>query len=155
MSDIKVGYKSPPESGRIKKGERRNPNGRRGKGKKAPAASETSLKAIIERVENELVEFNGTMITKREAQVRVLFAKAMQGDVRASKMVDEMRKQAGLDKAGSAGGVLLLPASVPLEEWEAAAAAQQAQFRDAAYEGSDLDKPSGRRIASTVDEEGS
>jgi leucyl aminopeptidase (aminopeptidase T) len=32
--------------------------------------------------------------------------------------------------AVKSGGVLLLPADVPLDEWEAAAAAQQAQFRE-------------------------
>lgn len=34
-------------------------------------------------------------------------------------------------EAGSKGGVLLLPAAVPLQDWEAAAAAQQAQYREA------------------------
>lgn len=32
------------------------------------------------------------------------------------------------------GGVLLLPADVPLDEWEAASAAQQAKYRERAYD---------------------
>lgn len=33
-------------------------------------------------------------------------------------------------RPGSPGGVLLLPADLPLDQWEAAAAAQQAQYRE-------------------------
>ena len=40
------------------------------------------------------------------------------------------RDEAKLKVEGQGGGVLLVPTSVPLDQWEVAAAAQQAQFRE-------------------------
>ncbi len=126
-----VGYKKPPVSGRIKPGERRNPNGRRGKKTKPEATSkpETDMD-IIARLDSELIEANGVSMSRREVELRVLSNKAMKGDVRASQHLDRVRAKAPANTPAVAGGVLLLPSPVPLHEWEASAAIQQAQFRE-------------------------
>ena len=126
-----VGYKKPPVSGRIKPGERRNPNGRRGKKAKVEAICKPETdKEIIARLDSELIDANGARMSRRELELRVLLNKAMKGDVRASQHLDRVRARAPADTPAVAGGVLLLPSPVPLHEWEASAAIQQAQFRE-------------------------
>lgn len=124
----KVGYKCPPRSGRIRKGERRNPNGRRGK-KKAPAKVETDAE-ILARLDNELVEFQGRMITKREANIRVLCNLAMKGSARANAVLDRIRAAAKAGSEEQRGGVLVVPGTVPLDQWCLAAIRQQAPYRE-------------------------
>ena len=124
----KVGYKCPPKSGRIKKGERRNPNGRRGKNK-APAKVETDAE-ILARLDNELVEFQGGMITKKEARLRVLYSLGMKGNARAFAALDRIRAAAKAGAEEQQYGVLVVPGTVPLEEWSLAAIKQQAPYRE-------------------------
>ncbi|PKB13355.1 hypothetical protein B0I00_3394 [Novosphingobium kunmingense] len=129
-----VGYRKPPRSGRIKPGEVRNPNGRRGKKGKAKDAKpkDNSLAAIIDRIDNEEVEINNQKMTKRELELRVLHGKALKGDTRASAHLEKLRSAAAVaDGKKSGGGVLLLPADVPLHEWTASVAIQQAPYRGA------------------------
>ena len=126
--ESEVGYKKPPLAGRIKKGERRNPYGRRGK-KKAPSAARMTDAEIIAMIDNELIDFQGRKITKREAELRLLQANALRSDLRASQTLDNLRKRVKSDKPAAGGGVLLVPSPVPLHEWSASAAIQQAKFR--------------------------
>lgn len=127
MSDDEVGYKKPPKHGQIRKGERRNPNGRRGN--KPPKPARESDADIIRKIEGETVAYEVRSITKREVLLRVLVAKAYRGDMKAMSLLEAAREKSGANKTD--GGVLFLPSPVPLEEWEASAAAQQAQFREA------------------------
>lgn len=127
-----VGYRKPPKSGRIRPGEVRNPNGRRGKKGKSKDAKpkDNSLAAIIDRLDNEEVEVNSQKMTKRELELRVLYGKALKGDTRASAHLEKLRAAAVVDDGKqSGGGVLLVPADVPLEEWSVAVAIQQAKYR--------------------------
>jgi len=128
MGDYEVGYRKPPESGRIRKGERRNPNGRRGK-KAKPPPPDNSVKGIIERLDEETVEFMERQISKREAMIRVVQAKALKGDIQSMKLFEDMRRQAGVGQARPGGGVLVVPATPDLESWSISAAIQQAKFR--------------------------
>lgn len=127
--DYEVGYKRPPLHTRFKPGENRNPNGRRGK-KIRPKPVELTDAEIVARLEAETVEFQGRRISKREAMNRVLYAKALSGDLKAIAMIESKKQKSRDARQNSGGGVLLIPADVPLHEWEASAAIQQAQYRE-------------------------
>ncbi|WP_066802949.1 DUF5681 domain-containing protein [Sphingomonas asaccharolytica] len=130
--DYEVGYKRPPKTTRFKKGQCANPTGRRGK-KQKPAPQDNSDRAIIERLSEELIEHNGRMITVREAELLVIRAKALKGDLKAIQMWQALREKLA-PKNEKRGGVLLVPCSVPLDEWEASTARQQAPFREQTFE---------------------
>lgn len=127
--DYKVGYKRPPLHSRFRPGENRNPNGRRGK-KIRPKRVEVTDAEIVAQLEAETVEFQGRRISKHEAMNRVLYAKALSGDLKAIAMIEAKKQKAGGARQNTVGGVLLIPAGVPLHEWEASAAIQQAQYRE-------------------------
>ena len=130
MSEYDVGYRKPPQAGRIKKGEVRNPNGRRGKKSSAKSDLAESDSAIVARIEAELINANGQEMSKRELAIRVLQSKALKGDIRAWHEFEALRAKTRASEPKSGGGVLLLPGNVPLHEWEASAAIQQAKFRE-------------------------
>jgi hypothetical protein len=128
MSDYEVGFKKPPKAHQIKKGERRNPNGRP---RKLKPVVDNSEAAILKRMDEELIEVGGIEMTMREAELRALRARAIKGDARATAALDKKRAAAKLDQTqASGGGVLLVPVVGSLAEWEAAAACQQAPFRE-------------------------
>ncbi len=129
--DERVGYKRPPKHSRIQKGEVRNPYGRRGKNPPRKDKAQTD-RDIIGMLDNETVEYDGRKITKREAELRVLHSKAIRGDIRAMKELEALREKTA-DASNRGAGVLLLPSPVPLHEWEASAAIQQAQSREKDY----------------------
>lgn len=129
MSDDKVGYRKPPIASRIRNGEVRNPYGRAGKQKSAKPTADNSTAAILERIDAEQIEVQGQKMTRRECELRVLNARALKGDTRASAHLEALRSKARASEPKSGGGVLLLPGTVPLHEWEASAAIQQAKFR--------------------------
>ena len=120
-----VGYKKPPLEHRFKKGQSGNPAGRPRKEK-----PDQDLRAILERMGREEVIVGGQTFTLRELELRALQHKAAKGDVSASKHLMKLREQAGCDKPDRGGGVLVVPAAVPLDEWSAAAARQQAKYRE-------------------------
>lgn len=133
MSDYEVGYGKPPKQHQFQKGVSGFPGGRRGKKTKPkPGNSEA---AILKRLDEELIEFNGRKITSREAELRVLRAKALKGDTRASVLLDKKRSAAGVDKPVQLPGILHIPKPMPLEEWEIRAFHQQAKFRGQDPEG--------------------
>ena len=130
MTEYDVGYGKPPKSNQIRKGEIRNPNGRRGKKSSFKSVLADSDSAIVERIEAELINANGQEMTKRELAIRVLQAKALKGDVRAWQLFEAVRTKTRTTEPKQVGGVLLLPSPVPLDEWEASVAIQQAKFRE-------------------------
>lgn len=130
MSEYDVGYGKPPKSNQIRKGEIRNPNGRRGNRTSLKSVVPESDSAIIARIESESINANGQKMTKRELAIRVLQTKALKGDTRASQQLEALRAKTRASEPKQAGGVLLLPSEVPLHEWEASAAIQQAKFRE-------------------------
>lgn len=130
MSEYDVGYRKPPKSGQIRKGEVRNPNGRRGKTARVKPVVDNSDAAILKRIEAEMVEANGHKMTKRELAIRVLQSKSIKGDMQAWKHFEALRAEIKASQPRAGGGVLVVPADVPLEEWEASAAIQQAKYRE-------------------------
>jgi hypothetical protein len=131
MSDDEdVGYKKPPKSGQFKKGICPNPSGRRGKEKKVKPGVVLSDAEILRALDSEHIEYHGRQIPRREFELRMLQAKALKGELAAAKHLESLRQSSGQREAApKTGGVLLLPAKVPLHEWEASVAIQQAKYR--------------------------
>ena len=125
-NDEAVGYRKPPTKNRFRKGQSGNPAGRP---KKAKPASD--LRSILERTAREEVEIGGQMRSMLELEIMSLQRKAAKGDVAASRHLAKLREQAGCDRPAPRGGVLVVPATVPIDEWSIAAARQQAKFRQA------------------------
>lgn len=125
----KVGYGRPPEHGKIKPGERRNPNGRRGNGKKVKTAKEMPSDAeILARIDSEIVEVNGQKMSKRELELRTQHSRSIKGDVAASKILQAVREKG--KPAAKSGGVLVVPGIMNQEEWSKIAEEHQRQFRE-------------------------
>src|SRR5688500_18942186 len=118
MSDYDVGYGKPPAEHRFKPGQSGN---RRGRPKKAQPKADESNADILKRLDEEKIKVGGKMMTRREARLRVLDARALRGELRAIQMLEKMREDAEVGKAQPPSPVLLLPAPVPLHEWEASA----------------------------------
>jgi len=129
MSDDKPGYGKPPKKNQFKKGKSGNPRGRPRKVVEKP--KNPSEAEILKKISNETVVVDGQEMSKLELSLRVLQKKALSGDIRAMKLLEE--KQA---KAGIAGGkpyrhgVLRLGPKPSLEEWEKRAGENQAQYRE-------------------------
>jgi hypothetical protein len=90
-----IGYKSPPVEHQIKKGERRNPHGRRGKGKpKSEAEKDLSLAAIVrEELTRWVPQKDGTLIEIHRRFVQVAGLKAANGNLPATRLVwSELRR---------------------------------------------------------------
>ena len=83
--DERVGYRRPPCSSRFKRGKSGNPAGRR--------RGERNTRTLIEIEGAQEITFTEggvkKTMTKREAAVKALFAKAMKGDVQAFKVLAE------------------------------------------------------------------
>lgn len=126
--DYAVGYGKPPRQHRFKKGISGNPGGR--PPKQQPA---NDLRSMLERVGNEEIEVAGQKFTMHEVELRALQRKAAKGDVAASRQLAKLRAEAGVGDKAPGGGVLLIPVCGTLDEWEAAAALQQAPYRERNY----------------------
>ncbi len=122
--DYKIGYGKPPKQHRFKKGVSGNPAGRPPK-----VQQDNDLKSILERVGNEVVEIGGRQMTMREIELKTLQMKAAKGDVAASRHLAKLRADAGVGKLETLNGVLVVPGTMPLEQWSAAAAIQQSKYR--------------------------
>jgi Family of unknown function (DUF5681) len=87
-----VGYKKPPVETRFKKGKSPFPSGRP---KKAPALRDPG--AILEAIDNEQIAITEKgkrkWMRKAEIQHRVLFAKAIKGDLKAARLLFNMATQ--------------------------------------------------------------
>lgn len=107
-------------------------------------ADDPDLQAEVEAQrsfeETELRDILMELARKGDTVAAIFLAKARHGwrdrdESRALRQVEDGK-----------GGVLLLPADVPLDEWEAASAAQQAQYRERAY-----DQPGARDMRTRTD----
>jgi hypothetical protein len=88
------------------------------------------LAEIIRALDSEHIECHGRQISRREFELRMFQAKALKGELAAAKHLESLRQSSGQrETAVKTGGVLLLSAKVPLHEWEASAAIQQAKYR--------------------------
>lgn len=132
--DEQVGYGRPPQHSRFVKGKSGNPKGRPRKDKLAETAT------VFEQLLNEPVghvtsQGRRREVSGQEALYRGVTKRALQGDVPAAKAilqmeVDLMNQDA--DANGGApepnkprGGLLVVPAKLSLEEWEAIAVPSQ------------------------------
>lgn len=122
--DDKVGYGKPPKSSRFKKGTSGNPAGRPPRPKPA-----NDLRSTLERVASEEIDVGGQSMSMFEIELRSIQRKAAKGDVSASRHLARLRSEAGVGKAIARTGVLVVPGTMPCNEWSAAAALQQAGFR--------------------------
>lgn len=130
--DYDVGYGKPPVETRFKKGQpSRNPLGRGARKARAPQNPAKLFENIMQ--EPVMLKMGGKTVAVDmwEAIIRQLRSKALQGDKAAIRQLLSLAKQFGcLDKVEKAmGGLLVLPAPMSLEEFEKAAAAQQAPYR--------------------------
>jgi hypothetical protein len=128
--DEKAGYKKPPAKHRFKPGKSGNP---RGRPKKVKPQVQTNDRLILQRLDAEIVEIEGVPTSKREVELRILQAKALKGDLRAMRMLDQKRTMLKLDQPAPRGGVLVVPQAPTNEEWKARAKRNQAKYRDANY----------------------
>ena len=119
-----VGYCRPPKKNRFQKGQSGNPAGRPKKEKPA-----NDLRSILERAASEEVVVGGKVRSMLEIEIMSLQRKAAKGDVAASRHLAKLREQAGFDRPSPGGGVLVVPGTVPIDEWSIAAARQQAKYR--------------------------
>ena len=129
--DYEIGYGKPPKKHRFRKGQSGNPKGRTKK-QDSGSAIDNSAAAILKRVGERTVDFNGERHSLLELEFLSLQSKASKGDVAASRQLSRLRKELGLLVAAAPvqrGGVLVVPGTRSLEEWSAAAYSQQAKYR--------------------------
>ena len=127
-----VGYKRPPKKYQFEKGQSGNCKGR--PRKPVAPTPDNSLAAILKRAANEKILVNGSEMSLLEVEIQSIQRLAARGDVAASKHLTKLRTDAGIGVAKlSGGGVLVVPGTVPLDEWTLAAARQQAQYREARH----------------------
>ena len=103
-----VGYCRPPRKHRWKPGQSGNPNGRP---RKPPDPLSIDDAEIIRRVDAEEITINGQVMTRREAEIRRIFALAVTKNRKARRLLERLVKSIS---ASTQGGVLHATA----EQWK-------------------------------------
>lgn len=111
--DYEVGYRKPPKAHRFKPGQSGNPKGRP---KKSALIAERIMKAFNEQVTVRTAD-GEVRISKFDAIVQQILAKAAKGDARAQRLVMNLWKEIGgaSEENAPSGGVLVVPAPYTLE----------------------------------------
>jgi hypothetical protein len=116
------GHGVPPKGYRFGPGKPGNRNGR-------PKGSKNTRTIVRElAAERHLVKEDGQPVSYTTAELLIitLQRKAMQGDVRASKLLDRYRAIYQLEPEEKPQGVLLVPEPLTIEEWERSVKANDA-----------------------------
>lgn len=124
-----VGYCRPPKKNRFRPGRSGNPAGRPPKSK----PSERSDADIVIEIGEQIVEINGRRMTRKELLYEAAFARAIKGDTATLRILVNMMEKKDTKQCQCGGGVLVVPGTMPIDEWSAAAALQQAGYREASY----------------------
>jgi hypothetical protein len=85
---------------------------------------------LLRDIDAETLEFQGRRISRLEAMMRIVYARALKGDVRASEELQRARDRGQVDTPPKKVGCLVVPEPMSLDEWERLAAEQQAPFRE-------------------------
>jgi hypothetical protein len=92
--DYKVGYGKPPPNWQYKKGDRANPNGRRGKsGETGFAAGDALARLRSKKIKVPIDGGKTKLIWQEEYTVASLVRRALNGDLRATRVLIDMHAQ--------------------------------------------------------------
>lgn len=125
-----VGYRRPPRKNRFRPGRSGNPTGRP---RKVKLDNERSDADIVIEIGEQIVEINGRRMTRKELLYEAAFARAIKGDTATLRILVGMMEKKSAKQCECGGGVLVVPGKMPINEWSAAAALQQAGYREASY----------------------
>lgn len=102
MDDYEIGYCKPPRKYQFKPGQSGNPKGRPRKPKDPLTIDDAE---ILRRLDDEIIEFGGKEMTRREVEIRVIFGLAARKNRKARRLLNRLRKRI---PSASAGGVRVL-----------------------------------------------
>ncbi|WP_372624273.1 DUF5681 domain-containing protein [Falsiroseomonas sp.] len=138
--DYTVGYARPPEHTRFRKGQSGNPKGRPKGTKNLGSLFQGLLGESINVREGE----RSRTMTKGEAMLQALLARALRGDAKATQLTFALAREQGMlappaDAANvKKGGVLVVPGmATDTEAWERAAEKAMRRYRNAPDDPSD------------------
>jgi hypothetical protein len=123
-----TGYKRPPAENQFKPGKSGNPKGRPKK-----QLANTSRASLLDDILSEEIDVGGQTMTKLEVLLRSICTNAIKGSGTAIRVIEKMLAEQATGKQVRGGGVLVVPGTMPLDEWSAAAAIQQAKYREKDY----------------------
>lgn len=95
-------------------------------------ATPASLSAaeIMRELDAATIEIDGQQISTREGEILLLYAKALKGNIAASKELQRIRDRTGAEAPPRQYGVLVVPEPMGMEEFTKKAYEQQRQFRE-------------------------
>ena len=129
-ADYDVGYGRPPVAHQFKKGQSGNPSGRPKRAK--------SEKAVFLAIANRKVRIGGKYFTQHEVILQAMALKAMRGDSKAADTFHKIGKSLGVFDPNppepGKSGVIVVPATLTMEQWE-----EQARKQQAPYAGNETD----------------
>ena len=125
-----TGYKRPPAENRFKPGKSGNPKGRP---RKAAPTKATDEVMVLQDIFAETVNVDGREMNKLELLVRTNYSRAMKGDASAIRFITRIIDKFPVAVVSRGSGVLVVPGTMPFDEWSAKAAEQQAKFREKSY----------------------